>query len=134
MMIENLGCHIIVQYICVSGFKYQILVCVVHEYIMMWYIMFQAMDLGVPVIARGIAGNKALITDKENGLLFSDKMVRWLIDVLWAITKLMNVLWPNIKLMDVLRSIKNSEITEFIYYAIFDALVIKKKYSRLSLL
>ena len=43
-------------------------------------IMFQAMDLGVPVIARSIAGNKALVTDKENGLLFSDKMVRQLRD------------------------------------------------------
>ena len=38
--------------------------------------MLQAIDLGVPVIARGIAANRALITNKQNGQLFSDPTVR----------------------------------------------------------
>lgn len=40
----------------------------------------QAMSLGVPVIARNVPGNKGLVTNNCNGLLFDDEEVDlWMI-------------------------------------------------------
>lgn len=38
--------------------------------------VLQAMDLGVPVLARHIPGNAAVVTHEVTGLLFSDPQVR----------------------------------------------------------
>ena len=45
--------------------------------ILRYGILVQAMALGVPVIARDIPGNTAIITDRQNGLLFADQQVRF---------------------------------------------------------
>ena len=45
--------------------------------ILRYGIVVQAMALGVPVIARNIPGNTAIITEGQNGLLFTDQQVRY---------------------------------------------------------
>jgi len=41
-----------------------------------WLDIVQAMDLGVPVIARNIPGNTAVITDMQTGLIYDTPQVR----------------------------------------------------------